>query len=120
MYKVEVDKTNKIIKTEVSGFVKIDEVNQLHSELQKAIMQFSPKEAMFIANMADYKPASPEVLPVMQKIQELVATSGKKVAVIHASAISQMQLKRVGEEAHVNDKITRFKSEEEALKYLLG
>lgn len=120
MYKVEVDKTKKLVKVSASGFLKTDEVNTLLEEVKTALRQFKPKDFVVLANLVGFKPASPDVLPVLQTLQSECAATSKKMAAIHEGAMAQMQMKRIGEGTNSNSNISRFATEEEALKYLLG
>ncbi|MCX7920497.1 MAG: hypothetical protein N3B21_00520 [Clostridia bacterium] len=120
MYKLEIDRAKKLVKFELNGFVKLEEAIAFQAELEKALKQFKPKEALILGNLVGFKPASPEVLPIMGKLQAESAEYGKKLATVLDSVLVQAQAKRVGEQSSVNDVIKRFKTEEEALKYLVG
>ena len=112
------DKSKKLVKVAVSGFTDSKEITDLISEFEKTAKQMKAQEGFLLVDMRGFKPASAEILPKMQSIQIFGAEHFKKMASIHESVIAQMQLKRIGEETQANNNISRFKSEEEALKYL--
>jgi len=120
MYKVEVDRAKKLIKFEISGFFKVEDAEALSREMDTALKQFKPKESLILCKLVDFKPVSTAIGPILEKLQAKAASYGKKVATANASIVSETQLKRLGNESKTNDVITRFHTEEEALKYLLG
>lgn len=118
MYKVEVDKIKKLIRLEISGFIKLDEINSLDCELQKVLKQFKSKEPLMLINAIGFKPTTPDIQPVMQKLQIACAEYCRKTSAVYDNIISQMQAKRLGDQTNVNDTFARFSTEDEAMKYL--
>lgn len=123
MYSVNVDKVRKIIKMEVSGFMKAEEAKSFIAETESAMKQFKSKEAVMLVKLEDMKPTSQDVLPILMAGLNDALSTVKKIASVHSSALTQMQMKRVEDEVHGSNKasggIIRFKSEEDAIKYLL-
>ena len=118
MYKIDFDLVKKIVRFEAKGFFQLNEAKTILEEFKETINKFKPQEAVLLTLVAELKPSSSEVIPIIQQIQVLGKEHFKKFASVQASGIANIQLKRVSEKDGANDVIKRFNSEDEAMKYL--
>ena len=118
MHQIGIDKIKKFMKVEVTGFFNLTEAEKLASDVEDALKQFKPQEAYIVITSKGFKPASQQVLPLLQKVQARIAEYGKKVAIVHDNVIAEMQGKRIGEESGANNNVNRFRTEEEAVEFL--
>src|SRR6185369_17923054 len=111
MYNVSLNKARKLVTVEVSGFVRLDEVNNIISECEQVVSQFQTKEALILLNFNDAKPTSQDVIPTLERGLTDVCNRCKKGAGIPRSSFNNMK--------HLSATITLFDTVESALNYLL-
>lgn len=120
MYKVEKDSAKNLVRVQMSGFFTIDEANSLVDEFKDAIYQFKHHEPVLLVNTIGFNPAFQDVAAVLKQITVIGTGKCKKVASVVVSAIVFGQGYRLSSQAGVNDKIIRFRTEKEAVDYLLS
>lgn len=108
----------RVLRFEVSGNPTVDEIENVGYEMDRLLGKFNPKELKLLSVACDGKVMSPEAVKIMQQ-QQSKFTNFAKVATVISGILFEAQLKKSGKEAGDMDNRRLFKSEEEAMKWLM-
>ena len=122
MYKIDVDKDNKIINIELSGHMQLEELETYTTEIIEIINHFNKNEVLILASMERLDPVSQANLPIC--IENLTALSAyiKKIAFVHKRVVTRIQQERIVKAVNVkngrNLPAMSFNTKNDALKFL--
>lgn len=119
MFHVSIDKDSKLIKLQINGFIRLDEVTMLSLELQNAFKQFKPNESSIIIKSSDIKPVSPDVIPKLLNLHSTSANHCKKTALIVDNFLALLQIRHMQAVNGFNGEVKVFTSESDANKWIL-
>ncbi|MEO3946360.1 hypothetical protein [Gorillibacterium sp. CAU 1737] len=114
-YKVTLNSSEKVIISYASGFIKVEDAQDIIDQLKAAFKKVNTNEYALIINGKDAKTVSADVVPLMQEVLELYSNTPfkAKYMVELNSGIQANQVKRVGGE--MTNGMISIGSEEEAI-----
>ena len=125
MYNLIIDVVNKIEFIELLGSLAYDQIKSYVSDLHKITDRHETKlySMLIMANRLD--PLSQNNLPHFQEAIEIALSWADKIAVVNGNrTLTLIQMKRIESEArklvNTDIKIMRYKSKNDALKYILS
>jgi hypothetical protein len=116
MIKVSVDKDNKIVEAQISGFLKTEEALRVSNELKKTLGQFGPQEAVLLIDLTGFAPMTADVPAILRGMGRDVVGYFRKAALV-LEFTAGMQGRKVIEPPP-GGKLPSFASREEAMSYL--
>lgn len=117
MVKVEIDREQKIVEAQITGFVKVDEVVRASNEIKASMKFFGPREAVLLVDMVGFAPMSNDVLPILRGMGRDVISFFRKSALIQDFAMT-FQGNRKVIEPPPGYQLPTFPTREAALSYL--
>lgn len=116
MIQVQVDREEKLVEAQISGFVKVDEAMQVSSELKKALGQFGPKEAILLIDLVGFAPMTTDVLPILRGMGRDIVSYFRKAALVQDFSMDMQGRKII--EPPPGYKLPSYPTRERALEYL--
>ncbi len=117
MVRVNIDREQKLVEAQITGFVKIDEVVRASNEIKASMKLFGPEEAVLLVDLVGFTPMSNDVLPLLRGMGRDVISFFRKSALIQDFAMT-FQGNRKVIEPPPGYKLPSFTTREEAMKYL--
>ncbi len=116
MIQVNVDKEQKLVETQITGFINSDEAVQVSTELKKALMQFGPKEAILLIDLVGIAPVNNDVLPILRGMGRDVVSYFRKAALVEEFPMDMGGRKVI--EPPPGAKLPSFTNRDQAMAYL--
>jgi len=100
MFKMSIDKTKKVFRADVSGFMTIELAEKFVKEYDGIVKGINPKDFTLIVGTKELKASSNDTLPILKECFKFYMKDGfKKIYMTKSSSPTcQMQLNRVGRE----------------------
>lgn len=117
MIRVEIDREQKRVEAQITGFVKVDEVVRASNEIKASMKLFGPQEAVLLVDLIGFTPMSNDVLPVLRGLGRDVISFFRKSALIQDFAMT-FQGNRKVIEPPPGYKLPSFPTRDAALSYL--
>jgi len=117
MVKVDIDREQKIVEAQITGFVKVDEVVRASNEIKASMKLFGPREAVLLVDLIGFAPMSNDVLPILRGMGRDVISFFRKSALIQDFAMT-FQGNRKVIEPPPGYPLPSFPTREAALSYL--
>lgn len=95
MYKIDIDKDNKLIKIELSGSINQDELKTYKNKVIDIVNQFNQKEVLILILMEKLDPLSQDCLNLCVEFLVRVSSYIKKIAFVHKRVVTRMQSDRI-------------------------
>lgn len=120
MFEMTIDMEKKYFYVKVSGFIKMEEAQQLITEYQKSVGKFDPSEYTLIADASEQKAVDEESLQGSLSFLMLLlqAPFKKRIALKFKSTIAQSQILRLGKQVDGFDGILFVDDFDSAMKLL--
>ena len=123
MYSLMIDIVKERIYIELSGNLTLEEIERYVDDLYKLTRKFEPQTYSMLIMTNRLDPLSQNNLPHFQKAVELALIWAGDIAVVNGNrTITLFQMKKIEAEARKitksDTKIMRFKTRNDALKYL--
>lgn len=98
MFKIEIESAKRVVKVNVSGMLKLDEVKNYHEELSAKCSKINPSDYALIIDARDQKAMSQDTIPYVAKIMKFYTETPfkKRFSVMLDSTIAMTQVNRVG------------------------
>ncbi len=119
MVKVTIDREQKLVDVQISGFAKTDEVIRAANEIKATMKLFGPSEALLMLDLIGFTPMTNEVLPMLRGLGRDVISFFRKTALVQEFSLN-FQGGRRAIEPPPGYKLPSFPTREEALKYLMA
>ncbi len=119
MYQIQVDKVHTVIELVLDGYIPVEEMQRLAEEMGQIVMSFKGRDIKLKVDARTFKPASPEAVEILRKVQEQGLQAGvKRVAELVESQIVALQLNRVARESGADRILRRFWDDGAARQWL--
>ncbi len=120
MFQIEVDRQHAIVDFILDGYVRVEEMQRFVTDLKEATDSLAGRDIKIRADLRTFKPASPEAVDMIRRVQEYGLRSGVvRVAELVDSQIVALQLNRVARESHIDRILRRFWQESAARQWLI-
>ncbi|GAB6087877.1 hypothetical protein [Alkaliphilus crotonatoxidans] len=118
-YEFQLDHGKKLMLIKSGGMFSLDDAKNFMAEYKKQVGQIDVKNYSLIIDAKDIKVNGPEIVPLLEEMIQLYASTPfkKRFSVIFESSIAQSQVKRVGKD-NFTSAFTFVPSLEDALKQL--
>lgn len=116
MVNVQVDKENKWVEAQLTGLMKQEEAIHAANELKKALIQFGPKDAVLLLDIAGLTPFSNDILPILRGLGRDVIAYFRKAALVQDFAMDFGGRKLI--EAPPGYPLPSYPTREKAIAYL--
>ncbi len=116
MIQVNVDRDQKLVEAQITGFLSVNEAMQVSSDLKKALGQFGPKDAILLIDLLGFAPATNDVLPILRGMGRDVVSYFRKAALVQEFSMDMQGRKII--EPPPGYKLPSFPTREKALEYL--
>ena len=117
MIRVDIDREQKLVEAQITGFVKVEEVVRASNEIKASMKLFGPQEAVLLVDLIGFTPMSTDVLPVLRGLGRDVISFFRKSALIQDFAMT-FQGNRKVIEPPPGYKLPSFTTREAAITYL--
>lgn len=117
MIRVDIDREQKLVEAQITGFVKVEEVMRASNEIKASMKLFGPSEAVLLVDLIGFAPKSSDVLPVLRGLGRDVISFFRKSALIQDFAMT-FQGNRKVIEPPPGYKLPTFTTREAAMTYL--
>jgi hypothetical protein len=119
MVKVDVDREQKLVEAQITGFVKGDEVIRAANEIKATMKLFGPSQAVLLIDLVGFTPMSNDVLPVLRGLGRDVVSFFRKAALLQEFSMG-FQGNRKAVEPPPGYQLPSFPTREQALAYLMA
>lgn len=118
-YDFKVDSSKKVFTIVGGGMFSLEDAQNFMAEYRANVAKINPQDYVLIVDAKDVKVNSPEVIPLLEEMIGLYASTPfkKKFSVVIESSIAQNQVKRVGKDTLTSTFIF-VTSYEDALKQI--
>ena len=119
MYQIQADKVHTVIELVLDGYIPVEEMQRLAEEMGQLVTSFKGRDIKLMVDARTFKPASPEAVEILRKLQEQGLQAGvKRVAELVESQIVALQLNRVARESGADRILRRFWDDGAARQWL--
>ncbi len=120
MFQIEVDRQHAIVDFILDGYIRVEEMQRFVADLKGATDSLLGRDIKIQADLRTFKPASPEAMDMIRRVQEYGLRSGVvRVAELVESQIVALQLNRIARESHTDRILRRFWQESSARQWLI-
>jgi hypothetical protein len=121
VYQIQVDKVHTIIELLLDGYIPAEEMQRLADEMGQIALTLKGRDIKLKVDARTFKPASPEAVEILRKVQEQGLQAGvKRVAELVESQIVALQLNRVARESGTDKILRRFWDDGAARQWLIN
>jgi hypothetical protein len=119
VYQIQVDKVHTVIELVLDGYIPVEEMKRLCEEMIQIVTSLKGRDIKVKVDARTFKPASPEAVEILRKLQEQGLQAGvKRVAELVESQIVALQLNRVARESGADRILRRFWDDSAARQWL--
>jgi hypothetical protein len=120
VFQIEVDRQHAIVDFILDGYIRVEEMQRFVADLKGATDSLLGRDIKIQADLRTFKPASPEAMDMIRRVQEYGLRSGVvRVAELVESQIVALQLNRIARESHTDRILRRFWQESSARQWLI-